>query len=114
MPAEFISTSRRIGRSRAVLQLGLVNWPLPYGHCCDTERPKNAATERSTPHARGSLSDSGTGDRVGDVRSKDPLLRCHSVSTVPKVSSARDRREPAFGTTYGTGILRTLLRRIVG
>src|SRR6476620_1542095 len=25
----------------------------PYGHCCDTERPKNAATERPTPQKQG-------------------------------------------------------------
>jgi hypothetical protein len=48
----------------------------PYGHCCDTERPKNAATERPTPHVQCFVQRSVSAFRELARRQEPRTMRC--------------------------------------
>jgi len=73
----------------------------PYGHCCDTERPKNAATERPTPHVQCFVQRSVSAFRELARRQEPRTMRCGQRTNTTATGHAHSRRRPVKdGRTY--------------
>ena len=75
----------------------------PYGHCCDTERPKNAATERPTPHVQCFVQRSVSAFRELARRQEPRTMRCGQRTTTTVTGHAHSRRRPVKDPLPGFG-----------